>query len=492
MLNIDSDLGRHLALGQYILDTGRIPSHDLLSHTLAGQSRPPYEWLTQSIFALAYRYAGLDGVVLLVGIIIAAAFTFNYTQAVNRSNLPLLSMAVAILAAAAASSHWLPRPHVVTFLFLTLWLNDLERARRREIVPLWKFALMMILWANLHGGFIFGFLTWSAYFAGAGWESLSRLRSGTLRWSHEKAHSPIIHPLTVRPSSTVNAPQPLGALRLYAKIGSISLAASFLTPAGWENWKAILNNSSQHILSQTVETMPADFGQPWTWPLLALLLLVTSVFLLEWKRVPASHLFLSGGLGCASLLMGRNIPLFALAATPIIAERLAVRIAPRKTFHKIEAGILTLQQSLRGFLWPALLSFGLVLMVGVRQMAGDAPLLHFSPFTFPVQATDWLNGHAQPGEMFNEINWGGYLLYRSWPPQRVFIDSQTDFYGETLVREYERVITASQGWEITLTKYNATWIIIPRTTALSKMMRGSPNWKIVYEDETTLIADRVR
>src|SRR5512138_3641789 len=81
MLNTDSDLGRHLVLGNYILDERRVPTTDILSYTKAGEPRPPYEWLSQVMFALADRLLGLDGVVLLTALAIGAAFTLVFAEA---------------------------------------------------------------------------------------------------------------------------------------------------------------------------------------------------------------------------------------------------------------------------------------------------------------------------------------------------------------------------------------------------------------------------
>ena len=55
MLNTDGDLGRHLALGTYMLNTRSIPVNDVLSYTRSGDARPPYEWLSQIAFAIANR-----------------------------------------------------------------------------------------------------------------------------------------------------------------------------------------------------------------------------------------------------------------------------------------------------------------------------------------------------------------------------------------------------------------------------------------------------
>src|SRR5689334_15258015 len=109
MLGIDSDLGRHLALGNHILDTGSIPDVDILSYTKAGESRPPYEWAAQTLFALVHKLAGLDGVIFLSGLVLAATFWYVYLQANGTTNAPFLTLGLTLLAVAATSIHWLPR-----------------------------------------------------------------------------------------------------------------------------------------------------------------------------------------------------------------------------------------------------------------------------------------------------------------------------------------------------------------------------------------------
>ena len=64
----DGDLGRHITIGNYILDTRTIPVHDIFSNTLPGQRLVPHEWLAEVIFALAHRVMGLSGDVLIDGV----------------------------------------------------------------------------------------------------------------------------------------------------------------------------------------------------------------------------------------------------------------------------------------------------------------------------------------------------------------------------------------------------------------------------------------
>ncbi len=89
--------------------------------------------------------------------------------------------------------------------------------------------------------------------------------------------------------------------------------------------------------------------------------------------------------------------------------------------------------------------------------------------------------------MFNEFDWGGYLLLRLWPAQQIFMDGHTHIYGETLTREYEQVVTLSEGWENILAKYDVRWVIMRRNAPLVETLSTLEDWGTAYEDETTAI-----
>ena len=94
--------------------------------------------------------------------------------------------------------------------------------------------------------------------------------------------------------------------------------------------------------------------------------------------------------------------------------------------------------------------------------------------------------------MFNHFIWGGYILYRMWPDEVVFIDGQTDFYGEALMREYIEVISLSEGWEEILDKHDVSWMLIPRNETLAKYLYSVDDdvWNVIYEDGTAVIFRR--
>ncbi len=456
MLNTDSDLGRHLTLGEYMLSARQVPTDDILSYTKARESRPPYEWLAQVLLAVAYRLLNLDGVVLLTSLVIAATFTIVYLDSLQRSRAPILALGLSAWAAVASSLHWLARPHVFSFLLFSVWLFGLERVRRGQAWPIWAFPALMLLWSNLHGGFIFGFVALGAYLAGWCIDLIRR-----------------------------SADQPYGTRLLL--IGLTSAIASIITPDWWHNWDAVLNNRSTYVLSQTVETMPVRITTPGVWPFLILLALALVLMALKRLRIPAAHLLLLGGLAGMSIAMARNIPLFAVAAAPILTEWAADVLSPVVIWRRVEDRFAEIDAGLQGVLWPALTVLIAVCAFAYRDQAAKAPVFQFSPGVFPVQAADWASQHPPAGRMFNDFNWGGYLLYRLWPQQKVFIDSQSDFYGEALTRQSAEIAAGDPGWQSELEHYQVNWMLIPRSSGLAEAVRQDPAWHLAYEDQVSVI-----
>ncbi len=459
MLNTDSDLGRHLTLGDYILTHYQIPTHDILSYTKAGEARPPYEWLSQVAFALAYRLLNLDGVVLLSALVIAAAFALVYVDAVHRTKAPITSLFLTFWAAAASSLHWVSRPHLFSFIFFALWLAMLELDRRGEQQPPWQFPLLMLLWANSHGGFLFGFLAYGAYLVG---------------WFIDYCRK--------------SADWRLG--RSLLLIGGTSLVASILTPDLWGNWVATLNNRSTFVLGHTAETMPLNLALFNSWPFVGLLLLCAVLMVLLRRTLAPAHLLLLAGLAISSFAMARNVPLFAVAAAPLCAGWLAQSLARFSNWSKVEDAFSLIDRKLQGFLWSVIAVVTAFSIFFLHLRDAGATIFQWSSEVFPVKAVTWLQDNPPIGGVFNDINWGGYMLFRTWPTQRVFIDSQTDFYGESFVRQYANLLSAPTGWDADLQKYNVDALLLPPSTPLAIAAEKNAGWRLAYQDETAVVVVR--
>ena len=448
MLNIDGDLGRHITIGNYILQNLKIPLQDLFSHTMTGQPLIPHEWLAQVSFSIANKLMGLQGVVLLTSTVIALTFTLTYQEMRRQNIYRILAFFLTFLAAFAASLHWLTRPHIFTFLFTALWAYLLENEKSK----FWFFPLIMLVWVNTHGAFIAGFVILGGHAAGWLWEYIQKQAS----WER---------------------------LKKLGLIGGLSFAVTFINPAGWKLWNTSVGYlGNRYLVDHTVEYQSPNFHEPGTWPFL--LLMVLGILALGLGgRMRAHQAVLFAGWSAMSLYSARNIPLFAVVTTPYIGLAVQGILERSYLFQKVEERIANMDGNLRGFLIPS--AVFMLFMVVFPPIPNSAN--QFSPKVFPVEAVNWLQTHPQEGEMFNHFSWGGYLLYRMWPEKKVFIDGQTDFYGEALTREYAEVINLENGWKDTLQKYNVSWAILPANQPLERALQDNLKWIVLYQDDTAVI-----
>jgi len=464
----DGDPGRHITIGKYILQTLTIPTHDLFSYTMAGQPLTPHEWLAQVAYGAGYMALGLNGVVLIAAVLIAATVTLIYREILRRTTSPLFSLGFGLLAAAATMIHWLARPHLFTFLYVALWTVCLSRlatpscgrCREGQAVPLWHFPVIMLLWANTHGAFIAGFVIWGAYLAEALWFYFTQPQK----------------------------PDPKTARNLLVA-GGTSFLATFINPVGWRLWTTSAGYiTNRYLVDLTSEYRSADFHQPGAWPFIILLMLALFALSRAWKKLPLAEGLLLTGWAFLGIYSARNIPLFAIVTAPILADYCQPIIQRISLFQKIDRQVSALERQLRGFLWPlaAILLVSALLLSG-HKLDAQKQGYQFNPVEFPVEAANWLEQNPQAGNMYDYFPWGGYLIYRFWPEQRVFIDGQLDFYGEEFTREYKQILSADEGWEDLVAQYDIAWMLIPPDEPLAILLHTDPGWARLYEDQTAVI-----
>ena len=445
MLNTDGDLGRHITIGNYILENGKIPTSDIFSHTMTGERLVPHEWLAQLIFGGLHRLAGLGGIVVLTAFIISITFTLVYRLTINRNINRIIAFLVVLLAAFASSLHWLTRPHIFTFLFAVIWVGMLER----KTTKLWLCPLVMMLWANTHGAFIVGFAIWGAHFAGWLWDFIREADSRST------------------------------GIRLLI-IGISSFAATLINPAGWRLWDTSVGYfGSRFLVDKTIEYQSPDFHIASTLPFLIMLALYLLIYGFGGK-LKMREALLVAGWGILSLYNARNIPIFAIVTAPFLAQLIHDSLIELPALIRMEKNFSAIEINLRGTIFNA------IAMSAILFTTQPNPEDRYNPRIFPVDAADWLTENPQKGNMFNFFTWGGYILYRLWPENQVFIDGQTDFYGEALSREYIQVESVQPGWESVLAKYDVDWVIIQSGQPLENALLAN-RWNVIYKDDTAVI-----
>ena len=453
MLNIDGDLPRHLLMGKFVLDTGAPPTEEIFSYVYENRPYVAQEWLAGVIFYAANILLGLNGVVLLAGILIASAFTVLYAEAFPRNKELTFTFLLMVLGALATSIHWVTRPHLFTMLFLAIWLILTDRLYRGIRVRLWIFPTLMLFWANIHGEFIAGFLVLIAYIAGWFWTYLF-----------------------ARSTTALETGKNLGLVAL------ISFAVCNISPAGFRTWTIVFGYiTNRYLLSRIAETRPPDFTRTEYWPLL--ILLGVSLYLLITKRDRFSppQFFLMAGFGIMSLLSARNAHLVGIVL-PYVLSSAITGISGFAPLRNIERAIRQIESQISGSVLPVLLT----ILISTGVLLGPAAGFNrFEPTVFPVDAVGWLEKHPQSGRMFNAFDWGGYILLHLWPEQKTFIESHTDVTGEA-TRKYETIITLQDGWQDIFDQYHITWAVIPPAWPLSRELIAH-GWEIIHEDQTALI-----
>jgi hypothetical protein len=150
----DGDTGWHIRTGDWILRTGRVPTHDLFSFSKEGQPWFAWEWLSDVCLAILHRNWGLRGVVIFSGLVLSVSILLLFRWMLWRNAGFFGALAVAFLATGAASVHFLARPHIFTFLLMIVSLWMLDRDRKSATPLVWILVPLCALWTNLHGGFL--------------------------------------------------------------------------------------------------------------------------------------------------------------------------------------------------------------------------------------------------------------------------------------------------------------------------------------------------
>ncbi|MCS6993163.1 MAG: hypothetical protein NZP74_04965 [Anaerolineales bacterium] len=456
MLNMDGDLPRHMAIGRYVLQGNLPPVNDIFSHTVPGAPFAPHKWLSGVLFYLAYLLFDERGMVLLSATALAATFTIIYVHSVARAKVRLPVFLLAGYGAVLTSLHWIVRPHIFTMLLFALWLVLTDKLSRGERVSWWYFPALMLLWNNIHGEYLAGFLITGAYLAGWVWDFL---------FEREKT------PLETGKRLTIAA--------------ALSALVTLLNPVSVRAWGTVTGwLGNEYLMARTDETVPPNFAEPKFLILLAFLSL--SIFLLAIKRekLQTGAAIALAGFTAMTLTSARNIHFYGVIAPFLLAPTLTGSLV-LPLIKQYEALFEKVESSTKGILWPiftVLLGILLLMFSPLREAE------RFSPAFFPVQAVQWLKENPQEGEMFNPFDWGGYLSFYL-PEKKVFIDSQGDVYGEAFIRKYEKVITLAPGWQNILDEYNVRWALVNADWPLARAL-AKEGWQEIYRDGTAVILRR--
>jgi hypothetical protein len=460
LLNSDGDLARHLRHGHYMLEHRELIRADPFSFTRPGAPFTGFEYGSQLLYALAERVGSLAGVAVLAGLLIAITYALLTKFLLARGVDPLLAGVITALAIALGANHWTARPHLFSFVAVMVLMSLLEGGPRQRRLVL-ACAVLFGVWANLHGGFVYGWILIGLYLAGS---------LGELIWGDDRAAW-------------------RERVRYYGALLATSVPVTLLNPHGPELHRHLIGFFGKpFIRDNTAEFASPNFHAGDGKVFLAVLLLEL-ISLAVHRRRPTLPRLLVICVGVAfALIAHRNIPLFGLTALPVLAlhlddlwRRLPDPGGVRGRFASTAESTVTLP-------WALLVGALLVSLGMTRGRVGSLQLIRqdFDETVFPAAAVTYARKERLEGRMFSEFAWGGYLVY-AWPEQRVFIDGGTDFYGEELFREFSNIKHMSPGWRDVLKKWNISLMLLQRQGPLAHETARDPRWILQYCDSLAII-----
>src|SRR5262245_2461782 len=379
---VDPDLWGHVRFGLDTLTNGRLSITDPYSFT---QDVPwiNHEWLSEIAQAIAYRGAGVLGLMLLKAVVLGTAFLLLARQT---AGVPVewrwWMLAAAIVGVAPAA--FTMRPQLWTLLFVPLVWLALNRG--------WWFAIPLVfgVWANLHGGWIVGMGVGGLWLVGRTIDRRGRM--------------------------------PIAAAAALAA----GLLATLINPYGWQLWRFLF--MTVRPWRDITEWRPLweqdDFSSAIVWLVVAAVIVVPTVVrrrsALTWTgMLPAAW------LGVSSLFVARLVPLFAEVALlglavawtaeaqmeqPLRTQSIADSQPPRRParFLIVDAAAIA-----------AIVLVNLASQTRCLTIGRDA-------WTPDLQAASALDSTMAQGRLVLPFNWGQYAIWHFGPRLRVSIDGRRE------------------------------------------------------------------
>lgn len=461
----DPDFWWHLKSGEVMAQNGGLLQSDPFNFTGDGVVSNAEAtilkgyWLWQLTAYSLYSLFGFNGIYLLnfLTITAMAGVVFHQMQRLRVGDtLTILLLAVGFYLFSV--SYALERPQVISFLFSAILLGQFSRVRDGEKFGL-TLPLLMMFWANLHGGFVVGDILLLTFAFGA-----------VIEYRHD-----------------------LPRLRHIFLWVALGIGASLLNPTGILTFCRLsgASVSGTVIAIREFQSTIIRFQQGhWSDAILWLLIALYCLGIWWSRRIYWPELMVAIFLAYISAKYGRNIGFFSLGMLPVIGWNLqngwvmrGWRMIPAcKYFIVFLMTVFLLWQA--GCLWQQ-----------GRNKGGDSLFLLDGASSFILSS-------GIRGKMFNSYEAGGHLLWKLYPAHQVFIDGRG--FHPDVFRDWKAITSASlreqggrQEFELLLDRYGIEYVVQPhiyydsgRLTPLLKFLLVKPEWIPVYVDPLSYILVR--
>jgi hypothetical protein len=448
----DPDVWWHLRVGQWVVEQGTLPATDPFARL--DQPWVAYSWLYEVLLYGLYLAFGLAGVIVYRVALSLAVVAAVHRLVAKREPRFLVATALTGGAVLALAMLFSERPWLFTILFATLTLSAvLDFREERPGAWFWVLPAIYALWANIHIQFIYGLFILALACAAPVLERFGA-RMGWLAGGDEKGWR--------------------GWWQLVLLAGLCALA-TLVNPYHMRLYGVVLEYATQPGPFRFVNELKAlEFREPCDWMVLALGG-AAAFFLGRRRKLDLFKLLLLVSSAFFAFRARRDLWFLVLAALAILSTTGAVA-------SSAERFTLT---------WRRLAAV-MVLLVGIgavtaiqRDLSAEA-LERTVASKFPVQAAAVVAERGDDGPLYNDFNWGGYLIW-ALPHLPAAIDGRTNLHGDERIERFGAVWSGAPGWEADPDLSAAGVVIAPAESALASLLRQDGRFKLVHEDEVAVV-----
>jgi tetratricopeptide (TPR) repeat protein len=457
----------HLKEGELYVTTHSLPAQDPFAFTTQGREWIKYSWLADIFFYLTYAAAGMTGLVLLRIFLLFLISFFLYRLLQGVGLHPLASVLLVFVASLALRFRLFIRPEILSFLLLLTVVAILLRLQSAPRCAAYMLLPIQAIWTNVHASFVFGIglpalVLLANLLPGKrltpGWE---RLGLDRVRMRH------LTLAVACLPLATLMNPH--GASLLSFPFRQNRMVRLMLFPEWMGAW---------HL----PETDPVLWEPVITLGVVLLAFIAVSVLLIAWEgRYDPVGWGIVCSMGGYAIWRSRAIPYFILAILPLLAV----------AFVRVAAHLRDPEQE-RPFRWLERIAVSACLVLLSASIVDQAfltrrfaPGFGVAPYSFPEQAVAFLERYHLDGPIFNTYSFGGYLMWRRWPANQVFIDGRYDtvLFDEDLLEEYIRAHRDPAALERIAQRYGVEILMLDadQENRISYLTAPSP-WARVYWD----------
>ncbi|MEA2818100.1 MAG: hypothetical protein QOJ86_104 [Bradyrhizobium sp.] len=438
------DLGWHLAAGDLIRELGHIPFQDPWSFTLQDKQWYNLSWLWDVIASVIFQYANLSGLTFFV-VACGAVIVGYLASACLSSGASAAAVCISVFAACLLYPSFATPPNIyiaaspntATMLFSVIFYVECLKRTRWFLLP-----AMMVAWANLHGGFLLGFLIIGVF----GCTALLRRD-----WANFK---------------------------ICGFAGSGCFVAIFINPLGWHIYDGVAATLGHFVQANITEwlsyyeniTVPGNLAASIPGILYFLLFIGLELRFRNSRFIPLESRLLSWLFLVFGFYQFRYMSFFFLFSTIPLALHIDRLLRGRLDNSQIQ---------------KALLAAGIVGACALPLTFVQIKPALALPEMLTEQDARYLQTHFSHARLLNNWNVGGLLIFRTRGAVPVFVDGRgATAYPDGLLRDYFKLAeweVDEAAWDMVLEKYQIDAVLwVKAHQALRRFLVDKRGWKEQY------------